>query len=133
MNPPTREWIDKAEADFQTVQRELRARKLPNLDGACFHAQQCVEKYLKARLQEANITFPKTHDLTQLLNLIAPVEPLWEALRPGLNRLNVFAVQFRYPGRSADRAIAKEACHICREIRGIIRTSLGLQDSSKAK
>jgi HEPN domain-containing protein len=43
--------------------RELRARKSPNYDAACFHAQQCVEKYLKARLQEAGIVFTKTHNL----------------------------------------------------------------------
>ena len=83
MKRSTREWVKKAEADFQTVQRELRARKLPNLDGACFHAQQCIEKYLKARLQEAHIAFPKTHDLTQLLDLVKPIEPLWEVLRAG--------------------------------------------------
>src|SRR5438105_6810290 len=69
----TREWVKKAEGDFVTAQRELRARKSPNYDSACFHSQQCVEKYLKARLQEANISFPHTHDLGALLNLILPV------------------------------------------------------------
>ncbi|MEG3864862.1 MULTISPECIES: HEPN domain-containing protein [unclassified Microcoleus] len=46
MNPLTVEWVDKAEGDFTTALRELRARKSPNYDAACFHAQQCVEKYL---------------------------------------------------------------------------------------
>ncbi len=45
MNPLTVEWVDKAEGDFTTALRELRARKSPNYDAACFHAQQCVEKY----------------------------------------------------------------------------------------
>jgi len=63
MKPLTREWIDKAEGDYASAQRELRARKLPNYDAACFHAQQCVEKYIKTRLQEADIAFPKIHDL----------------------------------------------------------------------
>jgi HEPN domain-containing protein len=40
MKPLTREWVKKAEGDFQTAQRETRARKLPNYDSACFHAQQ---------------------------------------------------------------------------------------------
>jgi HEPN domain-containing protein len=52
MNPLTLEWVDKAEGDYATALRELRARKQPNYDAACFHAQQCVEKYLKAYLQE---------------------------------------------------------------------------------
>jgi HEPN domain-containing protein len=63
MNPLTLEWIEKAEGDFATAQRELRARKLPNYDAVCFHAQQCAEKYLKAMLQEAGIVFGKTHNL----------------------------------------------------------------------
>mgnify|MGYP001806146018 FL=1 len=50
MNPLTVEWVDKAEGDFTTALRELRGRKSPNYDAACFHAQPCVEKYLKARL-----------------------------------------------------------------------------------
>lgn len=44
----SQEWIQKAEGDYATAIREYRARKLPNYDAACFHAQQCVEKYLKA-------------------------------------------------------------------------------------
>lgn len=123
----TRQWVDKADGDFQTVQRELRARKLPNFDGACFHAQQCIEKYLKARLQEANIAFPRTHDLEQLLDIAKKVEPMWECFRPGLNRLNVFGVRVRYPGTDATRDMAKQALRICREIRAIIRQSLGLK------
>ena len=61
MNPLTREWIEKAEGDFHTAGRELRARKNPNYEAACFHAQQCAEKYLKAILQEQSITLGRTH------------------------------------------------------------------------
>ena len=45
------------------MERESRVRKSPNYDGVCFHAQQCIEKYLKAKLVEADIDFPKTHNL----------------------------------------------------------------------
>lgn len=51
MNPLTFEWVEKAEGDFFTAMRELRARKSPNFDAVCFHAQQMAEKYLKAVLQ----------------------------------------------------------------------------------
>lgn len=51
MNDGVREWVEKAEGDFCTALREYRARKNRNHDAVCFHAQQCVEKYLKkARL-----------------------------------------------------------------------------------
>ena len=75
MKPITHEWIEKAEADFATAERELRARKKPNYDAVCFHSQQCAEKYLKARLQEAEVVFGRTHDLLALLDLTLRVEP----------------------------------------------------------
>ena len=68
MNPVVREWIAKAEGDYASARRELRARKDPNYDAACFHAQQCIEKYLKALLQSREAAFRKTHDLSLLLD-----------------------------------------------------------------
>lgn len=35
MNDTTREWFTKADADFRTAQRELRAADDPNLDAVC--------------------------------------------------------------------------------------------------
>jgi HEPN domain-containing protein len=58
MNPLTIEWINKAEGDYATANREFRVRKTANYDAVCFHAQQCVEKYMKACLQEANRVHP---------------------------------------------------------------------------
>ena len=84
MLPLTAEWVTKVEGDFATALRELRARKDPNYDSACFHARQCVEKYLKARLQEEAIVFPRTHSLALLLDLLIPIEPSWEILRAEL-------------------------------------------------
>jgi HEPN domain-containing protein len=126
MKPLTREWVEKAEGDFITARRELRARKAPNYDAACFHAQQCAEKYLKARLQEEGTAFPRTHDLATLLDLLLPVEPSWTVMRSDLDRLISFAVEFRYPGTSADKAMARSAVDVCRNVRHRVRASLGL-------
>jgi HEPN domain-containing protein len=126
MNPLTVEWIDKAEGDFTTALRELRARKSPNYDAACFHAQQCIEKYLKARLQESGIAFSKTRNLTVLLDLLLPVEPTYDTFRQKLLALTAFAVAYRYPGASADKDTAREALKFCKEIRQEIRLSLSL-------
>jgi HEPN domain-containing protein len=128
MTPLTREWVEKAEGDFHSAQRETRARRHPNYDSACFHAQQCVEKYLKARLQEAGVAFPKTHDLDDLLHLVLPVEPHWAPLRPAVSQLTNYAVVFRYPGPSASEADARQALAHCRLVRKSVRQSLGLKD-----
>jgi HEPN domain-containing protein len=126
MQALTPEWIAKAEGDFITAGREIRARKDPNYDACCFHSQQCVEKYLKARLQESKIQFPKTHDLEVLLDLSIPIEPTWAELRPGLQILTVFGVDIRYPGMSVSKEEAKEAFKVCKTVRQLVRSSLGL-------
>jgi hypothetical protein len=61
------------------------------------------------------------------LTLVLPIEPTWETLRPHLRTLIAFAVEFRYPGESADKATAREAWELCREVRRRVRLSLGLQ------
>ena len=123
----TREWVKKAEGDFATARREVRARKSPNFDSARFHAQQCVEKYLKARLQEAGIAFPHTHDLESLLKLTIPIEPLWTVLSPSAKLLTQHAVKTRYPGSWVTRTQASDAVARCREIRKLVRLGLGLR------
>ncbi len=128
MKASTREWVEKAEADWATAGRELRARRQPNYDAACFHAQQCVEKYLKARLVQAGQPILKTHDLSALLDLVLPLEPLWEVFRPQLEILTSYAVVFRYPGESATRERAKTALANAKALRQRIRESLGLRE-----
>ncbi|MCU0786065.1 MAG: HEPN domain-containing protein [Verrucomicrobia bacterium] len=77
MKPLTRDWIRKAENDFKVAVQVMGRRKDPVPDAVCFHCQQCVEKYLKARLVEAGLSFPKSHDLFLLVNLVGAVEPKW--------------------------------------------------------
>ncbi len=126
MKQITGEWVDKAEGDWFAAQQLYRARKHPNYDVACFLAQQCAEKYLKARLEEAGMTFPKTHELLRLLTLVTQVEPSWRVLQPHLAALSDYAVELRYPGKSATKSDAKQAITDCREVRRIVRTAFGL-------
>jgi HEPN domain-containing protein len=126
MNPLASEWIAKAEGDFATARRELRARVAPNYDAACFHAQQCAEKYLKAYLQEIGAPFGRTHDLVALLDLAPTPDPHLVALRSDLRILSAFAVAFRYPGDAADRAMAREAIAACLRVRRAARVGMAL-------
>lgn len=128
MKQTAAEWIAKAEADFATMQRESRARKDPNYDAVCFHAQQCAEKYIKARLCEADTSFGKAHDLVALLEQVLNVEPGWEKFREDLAYLSDFAVSFRYPGESADKSIAKDARKRCTRFRKAARLTLKLEE-----
>jgi len=127
MKPATREWVAKAEEDYLAALDLSRRRKVPLWSSVCFHAQQSAEKYLKARLQEAGLRIPKTHDLEVVLNLLLGIEPLWLALTPASQRLTDFAVDFRYPGHDAQKAHAREALKDAKIIRQEVRISLGLR------
>ncbi len=126
MKTSTREWVAKAEEDFDTAVTLARPRKRPLWAPLCFHAQQCVEKYLKARLNEASVHVPRTHDLEQLLNQALPVEPLWAAFRPAIKRLTSWAVLPRYPGSVFNKREAQRALATCKAFRKEARLSLGL-------
>ena len=118
--------IAKAEEDWDVAQSLARKRKRPAYNAVCFFAQQCAEKYLKARLEEAALSFKRTHDLEALLKLILPTEPTWNVLLPDAQFLSDFAVDYRYPGASATRTDAAQAIKSSRRIRKMIRPSLGL-------
>ena len=125
MKQRTKEWIGKAEGDWKIAQREAKTTD-PVWDGVCFHAQQCVEKYLKAFLEENNISFPKTHDLVSLLNLSGKLLQDLDSLRRQLTNLSTFGIVARSPGEEADREAAEEAMRTGEEARSVIRDRLGL-------
>lgn len=100
----------------------------PNFDAVCFHSQQAAEKFLKARLQEAEIPFARIHDLTVLLDNLVTIEPEWEGLRFQLHSLTAYAVEYRYPGESSEKPEAEEALEICKIVRETVRSSLRLSD-----
>jgi HEPN domain-containing protein len=126
MKPISREWVEKAEGDFATARREKRARWSPNPAAACFHAQQCAEKYLKALLQEADTPFPKTHDLEALLDLLVASQPDLAQMREALAVLTEYAVAFRYPGERATPGMAADALRHATRVRNTARELLGL-------
>jgi HEPN domain-containing protein len=127
MKPGTREWVGKAEEDFLAATDLSRRRKRPLWSSVCFHTQQCAEKYLKARMEEAGLPIHKTHDLEVLLNLLLPLEPAWVSLRSAIQDLTDYAVDFRYPGHSATKTEARQAIADCKLVRREVRKSLGLR------
>ena len=118
----TKEWVDKAEGDFASGGREVRARKNPNYDSACFHAQQMAEKYLKAILQANQQQIPRTHNLLNLLELCLPFTPQLALYQDILGQLNQYSVQYRYPGESADKDEARSAYKSAKKFREFIHT-----------
>lgn len=127
MKRSTQEWVEKAESDFAAAVLVSRSRMRGRNDQICFHAQQCVEKYLKARLNEGAVPFRKVHDLLLLLQDVAAIEPLWIGYQGALAILTQYAVMPRYPSFHASAPEARRALLHCRSFRAVARVSLGLK------
>jgi len=126
MNAITREWVDKAEGDFRLAHLALEAVDDPIPEGACFHAQQCAEKYLKAFLQEQGEMVPRSHTLIPLLTTCLPHDANFEDLRDYLLDLENYAVAVRYPGVIVSVEMGKSALEAAAQVRQFLRLKLSL-------
>jgi hypothetical protein len=60
------------------------------------------------------------------LDLCLPIEPSWASLSPIVDALTTYAVEFRYPGVSANQALAAQSFQDVAVIRDAIRQHLAL-------
>jgi HEPN domain-containing protein len=117
--------LERAEEDYLLALSAIR-RKVPLTYGATFHAQQCVEKYLKALLISRQVAFPRIHDLAALgylcnqVGIILPIED------EDLERLTAYAVETRYPGTQPTIEEAQEAIRLARVMHRFINKVLPL-------
>lgn len=126
MNKLTRAWVRKAEADLGMARDLARAANRSN-DGVCFHCQQAAEKYLKALMQELALAIPRTHALEDLLNSLTPHYPELASYRRGLTFLTTFAVETRYPGKTARKRQAEAALRWAGRVRTSARALLDIR------
>ncbi|OIO97498.1 MAG: hypothetical protein AUK03_02425 [Anaerolineae bacterium CG2_30_64_16] len=101
-------------------------RKIPFTYSACFHAQQCAEKYLKALLVSGGHAFSKVHDLLVLSDECAQAGILVAVSEDLLSSLSYYAVRVRYPGEDPTPDEAREAIDTARAVRRFARQWLGL-------
>lgn len=119
-------WVSRAEEDYLVAQSVMR-RKRPLPYIACFHAQQCAEKYFKAILVATNQPFSKVHDLLVLNQECAQVGIIFTVSDDLLSILSTYAVRVRYPGEDPTPDEAHEALAIARAVRRFARRQLGLK------
>jgi len=85
-----RGWLRKAASDVVMMDAGLKAEAY---DGACFHAQQAAEKYLKSFLAFHDQPFPYTHNLGDLTELCASIDVQFRTFTPQAAALTPYAVR----------------------------------------
>ena len=127
MKASSLKWVQSAEEEYQAAVflMKQRGRTAP-LNSICFHSRQCLEWYLKGRLEDAGLPVPKTDNLAVLLNRVLYLEPLWASFQSSVATVKDYTVEFLYPGHLATRKQADEALKICNSMRKEIRLALGL-------
>ena len=115
---PERDWFEKADQDLELARRALGPGKpLPGM--ACYHAQQCAEKYLKGYLIARSVPFRFVHDLVYLTQLCATQEPAFEQLMSAAEILGEYGTALRYPmegSEEPDVEAAREAIRLAEQV-----------------
>ena len=122
------QWVEKAENDLKNAAHTLRLRQKCPTDTVCFHAQQCIEKYLKALLVWRAINFPWTHDIAEMLRRL-PAQDRPTLTSDECEQLTDYATVNRYPGDYPAITLteARQAVKIARRVRKQIRARLPKQ------
>jgi len=96
--------IRKAKQDELVLERLLQDRDVDD-DTLGFHAQQAVEKLLKAAMAMRGLDYPRTHDLGALIDMLAKGGMILPEELADVDLLTPFGTIFRYdevvqqPGR----------------------------------
>lgn len=94
MKDVTADWLRSARADLETIDAILGKPSLTAM--VAFHAQQSVEKCLKALLEEFDIDVGKTHNLLALKAGVERKHPI-NLDEDTLSLLNKLYIDSRYP------------------------------------
>jgi HEPN domain-containing protein len=94
--------LDLAKRYLELADRDIVAFNKMKLDAdihintTCFHAQQGIEKCLKAVLVLNSVAFRKTHDLDELVDLLISNKVVHPFSETTLSVMNPYAVLLRY-------------------------------------
>lgn len=121
-----RQWLIHADEDLRLARHGLTLRSGCPYRLIAYHAQQCVEKHLKAYLVHRMVDFPYTHNISLLLELCVEQQVSWPETIQEAKRLTSYAITARYPGESTEvtKEEADRALHIATKVRQVVRSAL---------
>jgi HEPN domain-containing protein len=122
-------WLKIADADLAAAEHNL-ATGFPHHWVTAFHAQQAVEKFLKAYLvARGDVDFPFSHNIRQLRLRVAGLDPALAESIVAADPLTPYATWSRYPEREPDVApgsneVSEEAARIAASVARDVRTKI---------
>lgn len=125
-------WFRKADSDLRTA--EYAATDDDLLEIACYHAQQCAEKYLKGYLVSKQVPFKFVHELAYLVRLCMNADQEFSRLLDPAAELQDYATDVRYPAEEmawVSREEAQEALQRATRIRDFVLSKLSGKDLSQ--
>lgn len=129
MKNPSRDpsqWFAKGDADLRAAEMVIADAGLADI--ACYHAQQCAEKYLKGYLISRNIEFKFVHELAYLVSLCLGMDPGFSSMVDPAAELQDYATGVRYPTDELQPLTlqeAKEALDRAKALRAFVLTRMG--------
>jgi HEPN domain-containing protein len=101
--------------DDLKVARSIETLGSSHWRACAYHSQQVVEKALKGYLAHHQVRFPKTHNISELIELVAGTNSVLAKKLTPARRLTKFAIEYRYPdaaSRPMTRAKARSATKV---------------------
>ena len=128
MDPLERAELLLAKArDDETLLEEIISNEKIRDEIIGFHAQQSSEKLLKALLMGKNISYRRTHDLRELIDLIRDNDIEFPESLMEIRTLSPFAVEFRYdyiPLEEEDDFNRQKALEMVQQLRKWVENTL---------
>lgn len=121
------QWLRKADHDLVVANAVRENAEVADL--IAFHAQQSIEKALKAVLTAHQVPFPKTHDLLTLVDRFPEAPSFLDEKRGMLETISLYGVAARYPGvEQPTHEAALDALTTAQQIVQRIRVRLSRSD-----
>lgn len=123
------QWLEKAAEDLTVAHLVFNEGYMAH---ACFLAQQCIEKSLKAYLLYSSSTYPRTHKLVDLLGQCENLEPAFSQFQSDCIVVDQYYIPTRYPngvpgglpGGTPGQTEAQESLDIAERILRFVTTRL---------
>jgi len=96
MKSLSQEWLKAAQDDLAVIEKIIHEASLAHM--VAFHAQQCIEKSLKAIGEERSLELPKIHKLKTLTERIGIDLSGFDHAEDYLHLLDELYIESRYPG-----------------------------------